>query len=150
MAINDQDSNRGSVLSLNSNRSRSKLKLKNLSETAKSILRQKRKEAEERSNMNDYSSMDMVQDISGLMKQVNKEIKLDNQKAKDFTTENPMILEDIDDYPSTQPKVDDDLNLIIKTYERKNSLGKMKVDDSSEKKLERQNSRKKNLLENSA
>ena len=100
--------------------------------------------------MNDYSSMDMVQDISGLMKQVNKEIKLDNQKAKDFTTENPMILEDIDDYPSTQPKVDDDLNLIIKTYERKNSLGKMKVDDSSEKKLERQNSRKKNLLENSA
>jgi hypothetical protein len=101
MAINDQDSNRGSVLSLNSNRSRSKLKLKNLSETAKSILRQKRKEAEERSNMNDYSSMDMVQDISGLMKQVNKEIKLDNQKAKDFTTENPMILEDIDDYPST-------------------------------------------------
>ena len=100
--------------------------------------------------MNDYSSMDMVQDISGLMKQVNKEIKLDNQKAKDFTAENPMILEDIDDYPSTQPKVGDDLNLIIKTYERKNSLGKMKVDDSSEKKLERQNSRKKNLLENSA
>ena len=61
-----------------------------------------------------------------------------------------MILEDIDDYSSAQPKVDDDLNLIIKTYERKNSLGKMKVDDSSEKKLERQNSRKKNLLENSA
>ena len=50
--------------------------------------------------MNDYSSMDMVQDISGLMKEVNKEIKLDNQKAKDFTQENSMILEDIDDYPS--------------------------------------------------
>ena len=35
----DQDSNRGSVISLNSNRSKSKLKLKNLSQTAKSILR---------------------------------------------------------------------------------------------------------------
>ena len=87
--------------------------------------------------MNDYSSMDMVQDISGLMKEVNKEIKLENQKARDFTSDNPMILEDIEDYPSAKPKVDDDLNLIIKTYERKNSLGKMKIDDSSEKKLER-------------
>ena len=49
-----------------------------------------------------------------------------------------MILEDIDDYQSPpKPKVDDDLNLIIKTYERKNSLGKIKVQDSSEKKLER-------------
>ena len=87
--------------------------------------------------MNDYSSMDMVQDISGLMKEVNKEIKLENQKARDFTSDNPMILEDIEDYPSAKQKVDDDLNLIIKTYERKNSLGKMKIDDSSEKKLER-------------
>ena len=63
-----------------------------------------------------------------------------------------MILEDIDDYPisSTTPaKIpDNDLNLIIKSYERKNSLGKKEF-DSSEKKMERQNSRKKNLLENS-
>ena len=35
----DQDSNRGSVISLGSHRSKSKLKLKNLSQTAKSILR---------------------------------------------------------------------------------------------------------------
>ena len=82
MAFNDQDSNRGSVLSLGSNRSKSKLKLKNLSQTAKSILRQKRKEAEERSNL-DYSSMDMVQDISGIMKEINQEraAKNDTQKA---------------------------------------------------------------------
>ena len=82
MAFNDQDSNRGSVLSLGSNKSKSKLKLKNLSQTAKSILRQKRKEAEERSNL-DYSSMDMVQDISGIMKEINQEraAKNDTQKA---------------------------------------------------------------------
>ena len=42
----------------------------------------------------------------------------------DFTNDNPMILEDMDDFPSPKPKVDNNLNLIIKTYERRNSLGK--------------------------
>jgi hypothetical protein len=65
-------------------------------------------------------------------------VKLNNQKAMDFTNDNPMILEDMDEYPSSpKPNVDNDLNLIIKTYERKNSLGKNQIDDSSEKILER-------------
>ena len=47
---------------------------------------------------------------------------------KDEFNENPMILEDMDDYPSINksPKKseDIDMSLIIKTFERKASLGK--------------------------
>ena len=109
-----EDSNRdGSVLSMNSSRSKSNLtKIKGLSETAKSILRKKKREADEMSNngMN-YSSVDMVQDISGIL---NKDLSKDT---------NLMILEDIDDYPEVKSpskfKTEaDELNLIIKSYEK--------------------------------
>jgi hypothetical protein len=94
----------------------------------------------------------MVQDISGLMREVNKEAPSRTFKYQEKElSENPLVLEDFDDYQHAySPPTNDDLNLIIKTYERKNSLGKNFSEyDSSEKKLERQNSRKKNLLENS-
>jgi hypothetical protein len=53
-----------------------------------------------------------------------------------------MILEDMDDYPqmkSPKKKEDIDMNLIIKTFERKASreLNYFENDNSSEKKLER-------------
>ena len=55
-----------------------------------------------------------------------KDSKLKNYK--DEFDENPMILEDMDDYPSIKksPKKseDIDMSLIIKTFERKASLGK--------------------------